>query len=150
MTKTSLAKILKKQIPLSNAMGIHVVKCSRFEGVQLRLPLKPNRNHKNTAFGGTLVAAQALASWAAIMAILEDEGLMAEVVIQRQFSEFIRPVKNNFSVKTHKITSNDILRFCKILRRFGKARIEISACVMVGGKLAATFKGEYVAINVSI
>ena len=147
MTRDDLAQIIKKQIPLTKAMGLYVKRCSVANGVEFSLPLKPNRNHKNTAFGGTLVAGQALASWAWLMALLDKRGVAAEVVVQRQVGEFLKPVDQNFIVKTDKVLSQDVERFIKTLKRRGKARIVISARVLNKGKLAATYTGEYVALS---
>src|SRR6185437_13585726 len=94
-----LSRVLRTQIPLSRQMGIQVTDSSP-ERVQFELPLKPNRNHKMTAFGGTLVAAQALASWSLLMEILNDSGVSAEVVLQREHSEFSKPVTADFTVET--------------------------------------------------
>jgi thioesterase domain-containing protein len=147
MTRNSLAHIIKKQIPLTRAMGLKVIRCSVVNGVEFSLPLKPNRNHKNTAFGGTLVAGQALASWAWLMALLEEWGVEAEVVVQRQVGEFLKPIDHNFRVITNKVLVKDVNHFFKTLKRHGKARIVISARVLNKGELAATYRGEYVAIS---
>ncbi len=147
MTRSSLAQLIKSQIPLTKAMGLQVKRCSVRSGVVFSLPLKPNRNHKNTAFGGTLVAGQALASWAWLMAVLDQNQLNAEVVVQRQVGEFLRPVDKNFIVQTDKVPIQELERFLVTLKRRGKARIMISARVLNKGELAATYSGEYVAFS---
>jgi thioesterase domain-containing protein len=153
MNRAQLAKIIKKQIPLTRAMGLEVAACSATRGVKLKFPLKPNRNHKNTAFGGTLVAGQALASWAWIMSLLDSEDLRAHVVVQRQNSEFLSPVASDFLVSADPPAPEAIQAFLRTLRRRGKARIEISASVSAraaGGsrrhQLASKYVGEYVAV----
>lgn len=146
MTHNDLTRIIKKQIPLTKAMGLKVKSCSVSSGVQFWLPLKPNRNHKNTAFGGALVASQALASWAWLMALLDQESLTAEVVVQRQVGEFLMPVDSDFIVQTEKVSKKDAHIFLKTLKRRGKARILISAKILNKGELAASYSGEYVAL----
>lgn len=147
MTRMKLEKILSAQIPLSNAMGIKVVSCDVKKGVAFRLPLNPNRNHKNTAFGGTLVAAQALACWSWIMSLLAKSKIDAEVVLQTQSATFLRPVAGDFKVKTLSVLKEDQNYFIKTLTRHGKARLSVHAVVMMNKRPLATYTGEYVAIK---
>lgn len=147
MTKNQLKITLAKQIPLSKAMGIQVMACDSIKGVRFQLPLKPNRNHKNTAFGGTLVAAQALACWAYSMVILNRAICDAEVVVQVQQSEFLLPVAGDFQVVTEPISTEAIQKFLKTLERKSRARLRITARVIYGGRTASTYWGQYVAIS---
>jgi thioesterase domain-containing protein len=146
MTPGELQRILKKQIPLSQAMGIRVLSCSAKSGVSFQLPLKPNRNHKSTAFGGTLVAAQALACWSWMMAFLAENKINAEVVLQRQQAEFLKPVHFDFKVKTAPVLKAEQKKFVKTITRHAKARLTVRAEVIIQGRLAGTYSGEYVAI----
>jgi thioesterase domain-containing protein len=147
MNKMKLQKILKSQIPLSSAMGIKVVQCSAAKGVVFRLPLRPNRNHKNTAFGGTLIAAQALASWAWLMCLLAKNNSDAQVVVQRQMSEFLAPVTDDFWVQTRVPSKAQIKKFIVTLKKKGKARLLIQAEAKNHKKPACIYAGEYVAIQ---
>jgi thioesterase domain-containing protein len=147
MSTAKLQAILKAKIPLSTHMRVKVVTCNASVGVRFALPLLPNRNHKKTAFGGSLVAAQALASWAYLMELLENEAVNAEVVIQREHSEFLLPVASEFTVETNLIATSVVNHFFQTLKRHGKARIEISAKVLCDGRMACRFTGQYVAIK---
>lgn len=141
----TLRRVLQTQIPLSKQMGIRVRACSE-KNVEFALPLKPNRNHKKTAFGGTLVAAQALASWSLLMQILARHFIDAEVVLQRERSEFYKPVVADFSVKTRSLARGDVNRFLRTLQSHHKARLEISAQVVCDSQVACEFFGQYVAV----
>lgn len=149
MTRKDLTQILKSQIPLTQAMGLRVSRCSLAKGVQFHLPLNKNHNHKGTAFGGSLVAGQALASWAWLMVLLNAKGVQAEVVVQRQSSEFLNPVDQDFYIETVKVATDEVRRFLHTLKRRGKARISMLARVLNAGELAATYNGEYVALMTS-
>ena len=143
----ALQKILKTKVPLTKAMGVRVLSCSARGGVTFSLPLKPNRNHKNTAFGGTLVAGQALACWAWICEILEENQIDAEVVVQHQKADFILPVKRDFKVVAKPASAAEIKRFLQTLLRHEKARMQVTACVLLQGRIASQYIGEYVAIR---
>ncbi len=142
-----LTRVLAEQIPLSKAMKIKVARCSESYGVEFQLPLRPNRNHKNTAFGGTLIAAQALACWAFICEVLDGANIHAEVVVQRQNGEFLLPVKNNFRVLTDSVSLPARERFLATLEKHSKARLQVTARVLVGDRVAGAYSGEYVAIK---
>ncbi len=146
MNSKELTQILQHQIPLSKAMGIQVRRVSVRGGVHFFLPLAPNRNHKNTAFGGTLVAAQALAAWSWLMALLEYYQLNGEVVVQRLKSEFARPVDSDFRVATLPVSKTDVQKFIATLKKKRRARMAIRTQVRVGRKKAVEYCGEYVAM----
>ncbi len=140
-----LPQVLQNQIPLSKQMGIEVA-VSSAALVQFRLPLEPNRNHKMTAFGGTLIAAQALACWGLLMELLTAHHVDAEVVLQREHSEFFKPVAADFLVETRRLVESESERFFQMLQLHKKARIEVSAQVVCNGSVACEFNGQYVAI----
>ncbi len=144
---TALQKILKAKVPLTKAMGLKVLESSADGGVTFALPLKPNRNHKNTAFGGTLVASQALACWAWICELLLANQIDAEVVVQYQNADFLLPVKDDFKVTAKPTSVAETKRFLKTIARHKKARLRVTACVLLHGRLASRYTGEYVAIR---
>ena len=111
------------------------------------MPLPPNRNHKNTAFGGSLVAGQALACWAWLTMLLDEFGVPAEVVVQRQSSEFLRPVKSHFKVETTPVSEKNVARFLLTLSKKGKARLRLKAQVKAEKKICTRYEGDYVAIR---
>ncbi len=145
----SLAQLLSTKVPITKAMGLRVLKCEIENGVRFALPLKPNRNHKNTAFGGSLIAAQALACWALICELLDKNNLLAEVVVQRQTGEFLRPVSGSFEVQTDAVRPKAVKRFLETMRRHNKARLQLTARVLLRGHVAGRYTGEYVALSIS-
>lgn len=134
MTRIELEKMIHKEIPLSKKMGLRVQKCSVLEGISFQLPLKPNKNHKNTAFGGTLVAAQALCCWAWLVLFLRKNNIDAEVVLHKQEAFFHKPVAGDFVV--HTLAPNDLDKehFFKTISSHNKARLTIYAEVIYEGR----------------
>jgi len=55
MTAQQLQDFLHRCIPATAALHIRVVSCGA-DGVALLMPHAPNRNHKNTVFGGSTTA----------------------------------------------------------------------------------------------
>jgi thioesterase domain-containing protein len=147
MTQLELQKFIHEKIPLSKAMGLQVAQASMEEGVSFNLPLAPNRNHKNTAFGGTLVATQAICCWAWVTLFLLKNSVEAEVVLQRQTAEFHLPVEGDFSVHVNPPSSEEAHMFLQTLKKHDKARIALKAQVTHKQNIVCEYKGDYVAIK---
>ena len=86
-----LERYLHQQIPLSAAMGVRV-RMATPERVQLAVPLAPNINHNETAFGGSAAALATLSAWALLHLRLAGAGLQARLVIQRSSMEYEQPI----------------------------------------------------------
>ena len=95
MTEQEVEAYLYEHIPLSAAMGIRVRSLGP-EGVRLWLPLGPNINHRQTAFGGSIGSAGILAAWTLVHVRLAAAGLSPRIVIQRAVTDFQRPVAADF------------------------------------------------------
>ena len=65
MTPHQLQDFLHRHIPACAALGIRVVSCSSGR-VELLLPHAPNRNHKNTVFGGSTALGVTVCGWALV------------------------------------------------------------------------------------
>ena len=65
MTSHQLQDFLHRHIPACAALGIRVVSCSSHR-VELLLPHAPNRNHKNTVFGGSTALGATVCGWALV------------------------------------------------------------------------------------
>jgi thioesterase domain-containing protein len=137
---------LAEHIPISQALGATV---TSFDGDSIRIfaPLQPNLNHRNTAFGGSLVTLGILAGWALVNFNLRELGLSCRVVIQKSEMDFLAPVDAEFEAVTRKPESWDI--FVKMLRRRGKARLELSSAILQSGQVVARHSGVYVAVSLT-
>jgi thioesterase domain-containing protein len=140
-------KFIHKNVPMTKAMGLHVSRCNERRGVRLSLPLRPNRNHLQTAFGGVLVSAQAVACWAWMWQTLRNHEIDAEVVLKCQNAAFTRPVDDGFFVVAKPPPAAAVKRFLETIRRHNKARLQVTACVLHRGRIASQYVGEYVAIR---
>ena len=64
--------------------------------VCLTAPLRPNTNHHQTAFGGSVAALAILSGWALLHARLASRRAAVSLVIQRQQLEYLLPVAAAF------------------------------------------------------
>jgi thioesterase domain-containing protein len=139
----ALQEALDAEIPITAALGLRV---AGFEAGALTLvaPLAPNINHKDSAFAGSLNAVLTLAGWSMLWLIVYCEAMPAKVVIQDSAIRYLRPVACDFAAECRLPASAEVERFLLILRRKGKARMELTAEIREAGKLAVAFSGRYV------
>jgi thioesterase domain-containing protein len=139
----ALQAALKAEIPITAAIGLQV---AGFEAGALKLaaPLAPNVNHKDTAFAGSLNAVLTLAGWSMLWLIAYREAIAAKVVIQDSAIRYLLPVAQDFTAECKLPASANIERLLLILRRKGKARMELTAEIHESGQLAVAFSGRYV------
>jgi thioesterase domain-containing protein len=135
---------LYENIPLAAAMEVRVIEGGP-KRVILEAPLGPNVNHRDTAFGGSVVTLAILAAWAQVQLRLQDRGVRGHTVIQRSTIEYVKPARAGFRVVCEGSIEEDWDRLCRAVDRFGKGRIRLEATVESGGREVARFRGDYVA-----
>src|SRR3954452_12492209 len=96
-----LQATLEREIPMSAQMGMRVHD-GGLEGLVMRLPLNPNRNHQQTAFAGSLNALCTIAGWGYVFLLLRELGRGGSIVIHRSTIKYLQPV-----------TSTEIYARCK-------------------------------------
>lgn len=138
-----LQEVLSHEIPITEAIGITV---ARYDGETLTLtaPLWQNRNHKSTAFAGSLNALVTLAGWGLIWLILNERDIAATIVIQESTSRYLSPVRTDFTARCRKPPEARLAAFETMLRRRGKARLELHVQIGDDDTLAMDFTGRYV------
>jgi len=140
---TELTRTLRREIPLSGAMGLVVSSCES-HGLILHAPLSPNLNHTSTAFGGSLYSAAALACWGMLHATLAGQGLQARILIRNGEMTYAKPVDADFSVHCQGPDPDTLAHAAAALTRRGKARVPMSADVRCRDEDAARFTGTFV------
>lgn len=137
---------LYKNIPLSEAMGIKVLKATKKE-VILSAPLANNINHKKTAFGGSLQAVATLSCWSLMHLNLCDAAHPGEIVITASNIDYIRPVTGDFSARAKRPDKKRWAHFLKTFDRHGKARVQLTAHIMQNDELAIDYTGSFAALR---
>ena len=138
-----LQDVLYSEIPITAAIGITV---AGYDGETLTLtaPLRPNRNHKSTAFAGSLNALVTLAGWGLIWLLLRERDISATIVIQESTSRYLRPVHADFNARCRKPGDDELAAFETTLLRRGKGRLELHVEILEGERAAMDFTGRYV------
>ena len=138
-----LQSVLHQEIPLTVAMGISVTHCSQ-KKVELRAPLKPNINHKCTAFGGSLYSVAALCGWGFVFHQMHLNKLNGHIVIQHSDVDYKLPVDGEIKAVCEIEDETTLARFLKTYRRKNLARIKLQVKILFSEKEAMLFSGHYV------
>ncbi|MEI8366149.1 MAG: YiiD C-terminal domain-containing protein [Parachlamydiaceae bacterium] len=147
MNRMDLEKYLLEHIPISSAMGIRVDAASS-ERVVLEAPFLNNINHKQTVFGGSLHAVTTLACWSLLhvnmVELFKDP---IQIVIASSEIKYLAPVTSNFKAECLHPDVSPWERFLIILRKKGKARLQLGAKIFEHDQLCVDYSGIFVAIN---
>jgi thioesterase domain-containing protein len=140
-----LQAVLNADIPLSRAMGLAVTTWND-SCLTLYAPLAPNINHRETAFAGSLNAVLTLSGWSLIWLLLDQERIQGKIVIQDSQIAYLHPVESDFAARCCLPPTDQVDRFLAMMRRKGRARIELHATIEQNGQIAVNFVGRYVAV----
>ena len=143
-----LQETLYAEIPITRAIGL----CA--EGyangcLMLSAPLKPNINHKDTAFAGSINAVATLAGWSLLWLVLDEASLSGKVVIQDSRIQYLRPITGDFGARCCLPAPERVAQFLTVLRRRKRARIELEAEIWEAQMPAVKFAGRYVVQGMS-
>jgi len=145
MRAADLERYLHDHIPLSRALALRVEHLGP-ELVRLAAPLAPNLNHRRTAFGGSVASLAILAGWSWLLARLADRRPVPRLVIQEETVEYLAPIDAAFEAVCPAPADSAWLRFVRALDQRGRGRLALAAEVTSAGRIAARFRGLYVAI----
>jgi thioesterase domain-containing protein len=148
MSPAELEQYLHVHIPLSKAMQVSVEQVHA-QSVVLSAPLAPNINHQETVFGGSAAAVAMLAAWSALYSRLTGEGIASRLVIQRNTMSYALPIDGTFTATAAIRDAEEWVRFLRMLRLKGRARITVTSQLHFRGQLAGKLEGEFVALGAS-
>jgi thioesterase domain-containing protein len=141
-----LQATLEREIPMSAQMGIRVHNGGA-DGLVMRLPLSPNRNHQQTAFAGSLNALCTIAGWGSVYLLLKELGRRGNIVIRRSTIKYQEPVTaSEIYARCHPV--NPIARqyFLEMLDDKGQAKLDLTVEVAGAEGPAVVFSGSYVVL----
>lgn len=139
----ALLRALHDDLPITRHLGIRVASAS-LDSVALVAPLAPNRNHRGTAFAGSVNALATLAGWSWLWLFIRAERLAAQAVIQDSTIRYTRPIGSDFTATAAVPSAAAIARLLAALRKGGRGRIALEVTVADVGGPAALFSGRYV------
>jgi thioesterase domain-containing protein len=141
-----IEQYLHRHIPMSAAMGIRVLLATE-RRVELAAPLAPNINHQSTVFGGSASAVATLSAWTLVHVGLRYANVEATTVIQRNVMSYEEPIHGDFKAVCTLVDEPAWQRFIKTIERRGRARITMNAHLLFEDRQAASFEGDFVALQ---
>lgn len=145
---------LDEMIPLTRALAVRL---EAYDGQSLLVsaPLAPNHNHQNTVFGGSSYGVAVVTAWALVELLLQDAGLLGEVVVQSGEIEYPNAIDRDFFAVCSVPGPEAVTRFHRSLARHGVARLSLQTLVYPGTpsltpnmEPGAVFRGRFVAREV--
>ncbi len=147
MTHNQVRDYLYQQIPLSQSMGIEVTQATGVR-VVLSVPLGPNINHRETAFGGSISAAGILACWTLVHLRLAELDMHTRLVIHKNKVIYREPIAGDFEAVCNFTDEAAWTQVREMLDRWGKAKLQLKAALVWQGRETAEFQGSFVVVKV--
>ncbi|GBF10833.1 YiiD C-terminal domain-containing protein [Tepidibacillus infernus] len=143
MLETEFENYLHERIPITEEMSFKVEEF-KLNKVRIGAKLKPNINHKSTAFGGSINSLTTVCGWALVFNNMLDIDPNAHIVIQKSSIQYLKPIETDFVAECELTDERKKEKFVNTFRKLGKARIEVDVIIRDGEEIFAQFKGYYV------
>ncbi|MEX2093079.1 MAG: YiiD C-terminal domain-containing protein [Pirellulales bacterium] len=142
-----LQDMLEREIPMCAQMGISVYEGGP-DGLVMRLPLGPNRNHQQTAFAGSLNALCTIAGWGTVFLLLKELGRHANVVIRRSSIRYQEPVTSaEIFARCQRVSAEARQYFLEMLDDKKQAKIDLTVEIAGPAGPLVSFSGSYVVVQ---
>jgi len=138
----SLQNVWHQTIPLSKAMNIEI---SYYDGEQLMTHCDGdfNKNLHNTMFAGSIYTLATLSGWGWVYLQLQQLQLKGDIVLAEANIKYQAPITGiGYAIVSVDSVEGDFNR----LKQGRNARINLTAHLYSGDKIAATFTGSYVVL----
>jgi thioesterase domain-containing protein len=139
-----LQATLEREIPMCAQMGIRVHSGGP-QGLVMRLPLGPNRNHQQTAFAGSLNAVCTIAGWGTVFLLLKDIDRKGNVVIRRSTIRYHQPVNTaEILARCQPVDAASRQYFLEMLDDKKQAKLDLDVEIQGPEGPLVSFTGSYV------
>ena len=139
-----LEATLEREIPMCSQMGIRVHSGGP-EGLVMRLPLAPNRNHQQTAFAGSLNALCTVAGWGSVYLLLKELARRGNIVIRRSSIKYQEPVSTaEIFARCQPVSAEARQYFLEMLDEKKQAKLDLTVEIAGATDPLVSFHGSYV------
>jgi thioesterase domain-containing protein len=146
MDKNEFEQLLHHQIPITKEMGFHVVEFTPSR-VRISAKLEPNKNHKSTAFGGSINSLMTICGWAMVFINIKEIDPDAHIVIQKSKINYLLPIDEDFEAECNLAEESVKRKFTDTYAKHKKARLKIKVTCHKQDLLLAEYEGDYVAFK---
>ena len=142
-----LQATLEREIPMCSQMGIRV-QGGGPDGLVMRLPLSPNRNHQQTAFAGSLNALCTIAGWGSVYLLLKELNRQGNIVIRRSTIRYQEPVTSpEIFARCQPVTAEAQQYFLEMLDEKRQAKLDLTVEIAGPAGPLVSFNGSYVVMQ---
>ena len=146
MLAIELEQLLKKEIPITNAINISVESLSQQE-ITISAPIMENKNVHNTAFAGSVFTIATLAGWSLLTNYLQENSINASVVMAEGSIKYKRPINGDIQAHCEMPSSKIIEEFTQRFKLKGRARMDLQINLIEDGSNKAQLTGQFAAIG---
>ncbi len=135
---------LHRELPISRAMQVVVTEVSEHQ-VRLSAPLDPNRNDKQTGFGGSLASLLFMAGWGWLFNTLKRLQIEADVVVMDSAISYRRPTTGELQASCQAPANAELEKFLQRLNQRGVARLGLKSWIGHQDDPNVMMEGRFVA-----
>ena len=111
----------------------------------MRMPLEPNRNHKKTAFAGSLNALCTITGWGTVVLLAQPHGPNGGIVIRRSSIRYLQPIESpTVQATCLPVADIDLNYFREMLSEKGQAKLDLRIEIAGEDGPTVVFNGSYV------
>ena len=142
-----LQATLEREIPMCSQMGI-CVHSGGSDGLVMRLPLSPNRNHQQTAFAGSLNALCTITGWGSVYLLLKELNRRGNIVIRRSTIRYQEPVSSaEIFARCLPVSAEARQYFLEMLDDKKQAKLDLTVEIAGREGPLVSFNGSYVVMQ---
>ena len=146
MDKNEFEQLLHHQIPITKEMGFRVVEFT-LSRVRISAKLEPNKNHKSTAFGGSINSLMTICGWAMMFINIKEIDPDAHIVIQKSKINYLLPIDEDFVAECNLAEDSVKRKFTDTYAKHKKGRLRLKVTCYKQDLLLAEYEGDYVAFK---
>lgn len=144
MNPETLQDFLHTHIPATALLGLSVLETTTEQTV-LFAPHTLNRNHKNTAFGGSIALAATVGGWATVYLNCPESN--GNIVIQEGSTRYLRPARGDLTIIARSPPAEEWQSLKAMFERHKKGKIVLKTEIYSENELAAVFEGRFVVLG---
>lgn len=142
-----LQSMLEREIPMCSHMGIKVHQRDA-DGLVMRFPFEPNRNHQQTAFAGSLNALCTIAGLGTVFLLLKEAGRNGSIVIRRSSIRYQEPVTSTeVFARCQPVSAEAKQYFVEMLDDKKQAKLDLVVEIAGPAGPLVAFNGSYVVVQ---
>ncbi|OGU34579.1 MAG: hypothetical protein A2068_05510 [Ignavibacteria bacterium GWB2_35_6b] len=140
-----LKSYIRSNIPLTDFMDFNIDELTDFS-IKVSVPIKPNGNHYNTAFGGSIATLGILCGWALLHSKMLEEKVSGTIVIKQSTTKYIAPARTDFEAACTDLTKESWENFKTELSQNEKSTLTLHSILSSDGNLIAKQESVYVGL----